>query len=166
MTNSKKIIKEKKESIKAGYIVLIIGLLILTFGILYYIQEVKSENWSKITAVIVSNDKYMHAVESKSDPHMETMLRIRYKYTIDGNKIYKSNFDKKANSKVELERLKEKYKKGKEIRIYYNPQKPFLSQRSVGRTLLPYFIFLIGGLVIIFGIIVIWLNSKYLKQIK
>ncbi len=143
---------------------LIFGIIFLGAGIgLSYwgygmLQEAKaSENWPSVTGTILSSDVSSHRSTSGSGSKKKTSTvyeaSISYKYEVDGKSYTSSRItagDYSSSSSKRAYRMVNKYPKGSNATVYYNPDEPYISVLEPGTTFMSYLPF---GMGLLFGFV-------------
>lgn len=146
------------------FIFIVVGLILVGFGVYNIYQANASEKWPTTTGEIVSSDVKRHAGEA-SKPNRRGGQSTTYspdilfEYDIEGETYTSSKVafgGVSFNDRADAQRIVDNYPVGKQVTVYYNPKAPDIAVLEVGMSdtiwLLPIFgsIFAGIGLVLFF----------------
>ena len=134
-------------------ILLIVGMILIFFGLREINQARASTSWQPVVGVIVSSDL---DVEIDSDGNTYYRANIRYAYGLDGqefngDRVYigqTSTTDRKPTFDLLL-----KYEKGAAVVVYYDPRTPTQAVLEPGLLGVNWVLPAIGGGFLVFGLV-------------
>jgi hypothetical protein len=140
---------------------MLVGLCILVFGIVIRKKLKTSESWPKTTGVILESTIEPGCARAGGSRIYVVRPKVIYEYQVDGKRYTSSQLAlverNSANENLALGKA-EKYSKGQQVMVYYNPRKPDFATLEIGDPTggtLPYGIIILGMAVTIAGIV--WL---------
>jgi hypothetical protein len=144
------------------YVCLIGGICLSVFGIVIRAKLKESKSWPKTVGIIVkSSIEPGFAQAGRGNYIFVVRPEVTYKYEVNGEKYTSSQLAlieyNSANQKLARGKA-ERYSRGQQIEVYYNPRKPGFAVLEVGDPTdgkLPFGIIIFGLAVTIAGIV--WL---------
>ena len=148
----------------AFLILLISGVFTGIYAIGIFFSAKESENWPSETGIIIQSD----IIRRSNEGRVTYYPKIEYEYIVDGKKFANKDIfvggmgeggnESKAESIIEL------YPVGKQAPVYYDPEKPQVSALIIGINYGHYFMFIIPGFFIIFGVYGIFNTELFIVQ--
>ena len=157
-------IKKYKETIILSSVCL--GLIVLGFAVILWgnrhIQFAKnSEKWPTVTGKIINYR--IDEVHNTRSNYFDYHPYILYYYEISGSKYRNElvRFGPRLEGRKICNQLKEVYKPGTEVEIFYNPKDPSISCLMPGSVnLFAYLVYPFGLLFIVFGVFLLYMHIK------
>ena len=146
-------------------IFVIIGLIVMAFGITSLLEAEASKNWPSTNAIIQSSEMERH---HGSDSGTTYSAEVTYEYSVEGDKITgnKIKFGKVSSSdSSDATRYVNKYSEGKKVKAYYNTDDPYDSVLEPGIHGSTWFMPIFGFVFALFGsgFVLIGLFSKQIR---
>ena len=154
--------------IKTGCLILfaipfvVVGLMMLIWGVGNYLDARSSESWPSVDGVIVSSETIVKRDESgKNEPYYRAV--VSYSYSVDGYEYNNDNISFGTASglnKTSAEQVVRSYPPGRRVKVYYNPDNPntaVLVKGGAGESLLP---MVLGAVAVIVGLLVVVLAFR------
>ena len=117
-----------------------IGLVLVTFGVIMFVINNKNKNYIKIESTVINVVISEEAHEDLDGNHVDATYNVTVKYTVDG-KEYEATLDNVS-----------KYEIGDKVKIYYNPKDPSQITMTKG-LIIPSIIIGVGIVALVSGII-------------
>ncbi len=149
------------------YLCLFIGVCILILGFVIRIKLQNSERWPKTTGAILESTIQSEWAWAGGSRIYVVKPRVIYEYCVDGEKYTSSQLTLVEHNTADenlARRKSEKYSKGQQVDVYYNPRKPKFAVLEVGDPThgkLPYGMTICGILLTVSG--VVWLLVRQPK---
>lgn len=129
------------------------GLMLIIFGVIVFVININNQNYIKTDSYVTKTELQEAEHTDIDGNHVEATYIVYVKYTVDG-KDYEAT----------LEGLP-KYKEGKRITIYYNPEDP--NKITQTKSLILPIAIIAGGVAALIGGIVSGINAyKRYKKMK
>ena len=146
-------------------IFVIIGLIVMAFGITSLLEAEASKNWPSTNAIIQSSEMERHY---DSESGTTYSAEVTYEYSVEGDKITgnKIKFGKVSSSdSSDATRYVNKYSEGKKVKAYYNTDDPYDSVLEPGIHGSTWFMPIFGLVFALFGsgFVLIGLFSKQIR---
>jgi hypothetical protein len=118
----------KIEKIAGGLLFVCGGLFFAGYGYTAYRQGLASENWSKANGTVIKSEIVKRTRTTGTGTNrrkvVEHIPQVAYAYKVNGHSYQSSRITFGAINKLNAGKTVQRYAKGKNIEVFYDPQKP------------------------------------------
>ena len=129
----------------------------------------KSTSWPTTIGRVISSKVSSTRITNPGEAS-ETRFRaaVSYQYTVNGSSYHSSKISfvfsvqTSPNSSSRAKSIVKKYPRGKEVKVFYNPEKPEIAVLEAGTSSIPYFYHLFGiGFMLISSFVYMMVNIAW-----